>query len=124
LLAVRVTLTGAAPLHARLLADAELRNKAEAAVQRCGDEVWLERLRVATSAQRRSGGRSAPGLDLAASLEESAGEPARRAGIEVLVATVRARLPGGLTDEADAALNLESILAEAQALTLGRAEAA
>src|SRR5271166_2755849 len=38
LLAVRVTLTGAAPLHARLLADAELRDKTEAAAQRCGDE--------------------------------------------------------------------------------------
>ena len=60
LLAVRVTLTGAAPLHARLLADAELRDKTEAAAQRCGDEVWLERLRVATSAQRRSGGRFRP----------------------------------------------------------------
>ena len=124
LLAVRVTLTGASPLHARLLADAELRDKTEASAQRCGDEVWLERLRVVTTSQRRSGGRLPAGLDLAASLEESAGEPARRAAIEALIATVRARLPGGLADEADMALSLESILAEAQALTFGRAELA
>jgi exonuclease SbcD len=124
MLALRVTFTGATSLHARLLADADLRDKAEAAAQRCGDGVWLERVRVATSPVSRRRAPALAELDLAASLEESAAQPASRAAVEALIGAVRARLPGGIADEADAALELQSILADAQALTLGRAEPA
>ena len=120
MLIVRVTLAGSTPLHARLIADADLRDKTEAAVQRCADEVWLESVRIATAPDRRS---PAPGgLDLAAALMESAADPESRAQIEAMIGIVRARLPGGLIEAAAAALNIESILSEAQALTLGRAE--
>ena len=61
MLAVRVTLIGSTPLHARLLADADLRDKTEAAAQRCGDDVWLERLRLATRAHRRAPARGPGG---------------------------------------------------------------
>jgi DNA repair exonuclease SbcCD nuclease subunit len=122
MLAVRVTLIGSTPLHARLLADADLRDKTEAAAQRCGDDVWLERVRLATCAHRRAPAAAPAGLDLAAALEDSAADPASRAEIEALIGSVRARLPGGLADAGAAALDVESILADAQALTLGRAE--
>ena len=52
MLAVRVSLAGHAA-HGRLVADPDLRDKTEAAAQRCGDDVWLERLRVVTSAPHR-----------------------------------------------------------------------
>jgi DNA repair protein SbcD/Mre11 len=120
MLIVRVKLAGSTPLHARLLADADLRDKTEAAAQRCGDDVWLESVRLATSPDRRSPGPA--GLDLAAALMESAADPERRAEIEALIGIVRARLPGGLAEAGAAAFDIESILADAQALTLGRAE--
>ncbi len=123
MLAVRVSFAGVTPLHARLLADAELRDKTEAAAQRCGDEVWLERLRVATTQPARRVDEAAlAGLDLAAALEASAGDAALREAVEALIGTVRARLPGGMGEDFGRALDLESVLAEARALTLGRAE--
>ncbi len=123
MLAVRVSFAGVTPLHARLLADPELRDKTEAAAQRCGDDVWLERLRLATTAPARRVDESAlAGLDLAAALEASVGDAALREAVEALIGTVRARLPGGMVEDFGAALDLESVLAEARALTLGRAE--
>ncbi len=123
MLAVRVSFAGVTPLHARLLADAELRDKTEAAAQRCGDDVWLERLRVATTQPARRVDEAAlAGLDLAAALEASAGDAALREAVEALIGTVRARLPGGMGEDFGTALDLESVLAEARALTLGRAE--
>ena len=120
MLVVRVMLVGSTPLHARLIADADLRDKTEAAVQRCADDVWLEGVRLATAPDRRL---PAPGgLDLAAALMDSAADPESRAEIEALIGIVRARLPGGLADAGAAALDIESILADAQALTIGRAE--
>ena len=100
MLAVRVSFAGVTPLHARLLADAELRDKTEAAAQRCGDEVWLERLRVATTQPARRVDEAAlAGLDLAAALEASAGDAALREAVEALIGTVRARLPGGMGED-------------------------
>ncbi len=123
MLAVRVSFAGVTPLHARLFADAELRDKTEAAAQRCGDDVWLERLRVATTQPARRVDEAAlAGLDLAAALEASAGDAALREAVEALIGTVRARLPGGMGEDFGTALDLESVLAEARALTLGRAE--
>ncbi len=123
MLAVRVSFVGVTPLHARLLADPELRDKTEAAAQRCGDDVWLERLRVATAApSRRIDEAALVGLDLAAALEASAGDAPLREAVEALIGTVRARLPGGMIEDPGVALDLESVLAEARALTLGRAE--
>ena len=125
MLAVRVSFAGAAPLHARLLADPDLRDKTEAAAQRCGDEVWLERLRIATTAPSRPGENAAlAGLDLATALGESAGDPALRTAVETLIGAIRAKLPGGTNGDPAVAFDLESVLAEARALTLGRAERA
>jgi DNA repair protein SbcD/Mre11 len=122
LLAVRVTLAGAARLNARWLADADLRDKVEAAAQRCSEDVWLERLRIATSEPcREACGAALAELDLAASLDACAAAPDFRALLMEAIGTVKAKLPGGMREDPVAALDIESILADARALTLGRA---
>jgi DNA repair protein SbcD/Mre11 len=122
LLAVRVTLAGAARLNARWLADPDLRDKVEAAAQRCSEDVWLERLRIATSEPRReAGGTALAELDLAASLDACAADPDLRAHLMETIGTVKAKLPGGMREDPVDVLDIESILADARALTLGRA---
>jgi hypothetical protein len=120
-----VTLAGETPLHARWLADADLRDKVEAAAQRCAEDVWLEGLRIATSEPRRGADGSAlAGLDLAASLDLCLADPDLRARLAEAIGTVKAKLPAGMREDPVAFLNFESILADARALTLGRAGAA
>ena len=122
LLAVRVVLTGATPLHARFIADRDrLRDEVEAAAQRCADDVWLERLRIDTvEPQRPPRDAALAEIDLAAALEECEADVAVRARVAELVRTVKDKLPGGMAEDASAALGLDSILAEARALALGR----
>ena len=122
LLAVRVVLTGATPLHARFIADRDrLRDEVEAAAQRCADDVWLERLRIDTvEPQRPPRDAALAEIDLAAALEKCEADVAVRARVTELVRTVKDKLPGGMAEDANAALGLDSILAEARALALGR----
>ena len=122
LLAVRVVLTGATPLHARFIADRDrLRDEVEAAAQRCADDIWLERLRIDTvEPQRPPRDAALAEIDLAAALEECEADVAVRARVAELVRTVKDKLPGGMAEDANAALGLDSILAEARALALGR----
>jgi DNA repair protein SbcD/Mre11 len=123
LLAVRVVLTGATPLHARLVADRDrLRDEVEAAAQRCADDIWLERLRVDTAEPLRPPRNAALAeIDLAAALEECEADAGVRARVGELVRTIRDKLPGGMAEDASVALGLDSILTEARALALGRA---
>ncbi len=122
LLAVRVVLTGATPLHARFIADRDrLRDEVEAAAQRCADDIWLERLRIDTvEPQRPPRDAALAEIDLAAALEECEADVAVRARVAELVRTVNDKLPGGMAEDANAALGLDSILTEARALALGR----
>ena len=122
LLAVRIVLTGATPLHARLIADRDrLRDEAEAAAQRCADDIWLERLRIDTSEPQRPPRDAALAeIDLAAALEKCEADVAVRARVSELVRMVREKLPGGMAEDPGAALDLDSILVEARALALGR----
>jgi DNA repair exonuclease SbcCD nuclease subunit len=122
LLAVRVVLTGATPLHVRLIADRDrLRDEAEAAAQRCADDIWLERLRIDTAEpQRLRRDAALAEIDLAAALEQCEADVAVRARVTELVRMVREKLPGGMAEDPGAALDLDSILAEARALALGR----
>ncbi len=123
LLAVRVVLTGATPFHARLVADRDrLRDEVEAAAQRCADDIWLERLRVDTAEPPRPPRSAALAeIDLAAALEECEADAGVRARVGELVRTIRDKLPGGMAEDANVALGLDSILTEARALALGRA---
>jgi DNA repair protein SbcD/Mre11 len=122
LLAVRVVLTGATRLHPRFIADRDrLRDEVEAAAQRCGEDIWLERLRIDTTEPQRPGHDAAlTEIDLAAALQKCEEDAALRARVADLVKTVRDKLPGGMAEDTSAALDLDSILAEARALALGR----
>jgi DNA repair protein SbcD/Mre11 len=122
LLAVRVILTGATKLHSRFIADRDrLRDEVEAAAQRCGEDIWLERLRIdTTEPQRAMGGAALAEIDLAAALQQCEADVALRARLADLIRTVRDKLPGGMAEDASATLDLDSVLAEARALALGR----
>jgi DNA repair protein SbcD/Mre11 len=126
LLAVRVVLTGATALHATFVADRDqLRDEVEAAAQRSGADVWLERLRIDTTAPTdapRSAALSA--IDLSVALEDCETDGALRARVAELLKTVQDKLPGGMAEDASAALDLDSILAEARSLALGRSAGA
>jgi DNA repair protein SbcD/Mre11 len=122
LLAARVVLTGATKLHPRFIADRDrLRDEVEAAAQRCGEDIWLERLRIdTTDLQRPARDAALTEIDLAAALQKCEEDAALRARVADLVRTVRDKLPGGMAEDTSAALDLDSILTEARALALGR----
>ncbi len=122
LLAVRVVLTGATSLHSRFVADREhLRDEVEAAAQRCAADIWLERLRIETTEPRQTKRDAAlTEIDLAAALNDCEADTALRVRVADLVKTVRDKLPGGMAEDASAALDLDSILTEARSLALGR----
>jgi hypothetical protein len=109
-------------LHPRFIADRErLRDEVEAAAQRCGEDVWLERLRIDTAEPQRPARDAAlTEIDLAAALQKCEGDAALRARVADLVRTVKDKLPGGMAEDTSAALDLDSILSEARALALGR----
>ena len=115
-------MTGTTNLHARFVADRDrLRDEVEAAAQRCGDDIWLERLRIdTTEPQRASGGAALAEIDLAVALQKCGADTALRGRVADLVRMVKEKLPGGMAEDASAALDLDSILAEARALALGR----
>ncbi len=122
LLAVRVTLAGATPLHARFLADADMRDKVEAAAQRCSDDVWLERLRVATSEPReREPDNGLTELDLAALLEECQADLDLRERLARDIGAMTAKLPRGMAGDGAEGLGVDSVLTEARAFALARA---
>jgi DNA repair protein SbcD/Mre11 len=122
LLAVRVMLTGATRLHSRFVVDREhLRDEVEAAAQRCGPDVWLERLRIDTTEPHETTGDAAlTEIDLSAALKDCEADSALRMRVGHLVRMVQDKLPGGMAEDASAALDLDSILTEARALALGR----
>ena len=109
-------------MHPRFIADRDLlRDEVEAAAQRCGDDIWLERLRMDTTELQRPARETALAeIDLAAALQKCEEDAALRARVVDLVRTVRDKLPGGMAEDTSAALDLDSILAEARALALGR----
>ena len=122
LLAVRVVLTGATRLHSRFVADRDhLRDEVEAAAQRCSADIWLERLRLETTEPHETARDAAlTEIDLAAALKDCEADTALRMRVADLVKTVQDKLPGGMAEDASAALDLDSILTEARALALGR----
>jgi exonuclease SbcD len=122
LLAVRVILTGTTRLHSRFIVDREqLRDEVEAAAQRCGEDIWLERLRIDTrEPQQTAHGAALAEIDLAVTLRDCEADVALRMRVADLVKTVQDKLPGGMAEDASAALDLDSILMEARALALGR----
>ena len=125
LAAVRVQLTGQTPLHDRLAADRDgLAAEIQAAAHRIHEDIWLERLRIATT--RPQGASPAP-MGLAAAIDPAAllagidRDPEFRARAEAALAEIAGRMPAGIAaEDADLAADLDGLCAEAEALLLGR----
>lgn len=122
LLAVRVRLHGATPLHRRFAARREeLHAEILAAGQRRHPDLWLEKVVLATrDPVAPAMARSLDGLDLASLLAGIASDPLLRDAVREEAVRIEARL-GDLTSAEPLVPDLDEILAEAQALVLGRA---
>lgn len=124
-IALRVRLTGASGLDRAIRSDRRrFADEVQAAAHHCGEQVWLEQLKVDTTDAIGSGDGppAVSTLDLAAMLEGLEHEPGLRLKAAEIVAAVTARIPGGMeTDEPPLSGDLDGLLDEARALLLGRA---
>ncbi len=109
-LALRVTLAGTTPLHARLAAR---REAFEADIRAIGfrfaDDLWVEQVKLATNAppQRRPAGAEADALDIEALIASAAADPEFTQALAELAAQIVAKTPPELRDalpQDDAAL--------------------
>lgn len=109
-LAIRITLTGASPLHDELLAHAEsFEDQARGEFLRIAQDCWLEKLRFETIAPTVAS--SLPhaladdlelkSFDLQSLLADAAADPAFATSLQELIADVASRMPEGLRGELD-----------------------
>lgn len=126
-LAVRLTLTGATPLHRRLKADPVwLSAEAEQAAARAGGDIWIERILVETRDQAQRAAPSGDALaELATVLAALKNDEQALAPLLDDIAQLKARLPEraladlGLEDDGA----LAALLEDAEALLLDRLSA-
>jgi exonuclease SbcD len=103
-LAVRLTLTGETPAHARLavrLADVEghWRGEAQALAYRLAEDCWIEKIRLETRAPAAAQAAEPDALDVSGLLARAAEDPQLLADIEELKASLAAKAPPGLLDD-------------------------
>jgi exonuclease SbcD len=124
LLALRVRLAGASRLHRRLKAEPHrFSDEIQAAAQRCHEDIWLERLLVDTNdvAESHATDGAALSVDLSAMLDGIEHEPAIHNAAAELISSIVGKLPGGITtEETILGEDLDTLLAEARAVVLGR----
>jgi DNA repair protein SbcD/Mre11 len=125
LLALRVHVEGTAALQHSLKTDPrQFSDEVQAAAHRCGEDVWLESLRIETSepVAGTSSNDAITSLDLAATLSALQSDADLRSTAGSLVADISTKLPRGLhTSEAPLTDDLDVLLNDARALVLGRA---
>ena len=125
LLAIRVLLEGTDAMHHSLKADPRrFSDEVQAAAHRCGEDVWLESLRIETLDRPTviSSNDAITSLDLAATLTALQSDSDLRSSAASLIADITAKLPRGPhTNEAQLTSNLDALLIDARALVLGRA---
>lgn len=121
LLAVRLRLTGTAPLARTLRGRmSDVAAEAQAAGQRLSEDVWLERLVIDA---REPASRPDPGLDgldpagLIAGLEQ---DPELRAALARDLAELVGKAPAGIADLLPGTADLDAVLEAARALILER----
>jgi DNA repair exonuclease SbcCD nuclease subunit len=120
LLALRIKLSGASPLHGVIAGDpAHWRDEIEAAAQRARDDIALERFVLETRPPQKSAPRPAGDFDFGALLDELTGDPEFRAAAAAALAGIEARSPAGASPLSD---ELDALLGEARDLALFRAE--
>jgi DNA repair exonuclease SbcCD nuclease subunit len=121
-LAIRVTLTGATPLHNQLVARRELlEGDIRAHAFQLSDDCWVEQLKVKTELPPRpvAALSVADSLDLDQLLDAAAADPEFASTLAELVETVKAKLPKELHEDLLAG-DLQTALAdEARALLSG-----
>jgi hypothetical protein len=94
---LRLTLTGATPAHARLVARlGELQDEARALGFRLAGDCWVERLRLETRAPPSS--RQVDAFDVEGLVAAAANDPEFAVGLAELVASVAEKLPRDLRD--------------------------
>ena len=104
-LAVRLTLTGATPCHARLVSRREaIEDEARALGYQIAEDCWVEQVKLATTAPPRAIAAMAEpdALDIEALLAAAASDPEFSATLAELLASIADKLPVGLRSELDA----------------------
>lgn len=121
-LAVRVTLTGATPLHNRLLVRRDaLQDDLRAGALQLAADCWIEQLKIKTTTPVQAAAAQPDGrdIDVAALLAEGAQDPGLAAALAELAETIRSKLPRELQDEFAASDVLGSLSDDARALLAG-----
>jgi exonuclease SbcD len=122
--ALRLTLSGATPLHGRFAANPRrLADEAQAAAHRAEADVWLEELKLRTAPPARALDRAPElkSLDLAALMAGLDDDVELKARLADAMSAVANRLPAGAGGDAPGlADDLDALIAEARALALGR----
>ncbi len=99
-LAVRLTLTGRTPAHARLVARSdELLNEARNLGVQAASDCWVERLRIETSAPRQPVASAPDALDIAGLVAAAAQDAEFGEIVAELAAGIAEKLPRELRDE-------------------------
>ena len=115
-LALRLRLQGRSRHHARLLSmRQDLRDEAQAAVHRCHQDIWLEKLEFRIQPPEASLGGDAMPFDLTLLVDDVTDEA------EAVIRDILQKMPRG-TGAGDNPLEVETaeLLAEARALLLAR----
>ena len=128
LLLVRIHLRGCTALHSALrFAKEQLRDDIEATLQHCGQDIWLEQLRLETTepVQVDAGANSSlDAFDLSSTLETIALSEALQNQAKELIAELVRKLPAGSSEEAAfGSLDIHNLISEARELLLIRSGA-
>jgi DNA repair exonuclease SbcCD nuclease subunit len=98
-LAIRLTLIGETPAHARLVARREiLEDEARALGFQVSAECWVERLKIATGAPARAAADEPDELDVEGLVGRAAEDPEFAAAVTEIIASVADRLPRELRE--------------------------
>ncbi|AYO82727.1 metallophosphoesterase family protein [Methylobacterium brachiatum] len=121
LVLVRVHLAGTTPAHDALSADRDnVTAEIQAAAHRLHEDIWLERLKIATRRPRAPVEASGAAIDPAALLADLDRDPDFRSRAKAALAEIGARMPASAAAEADLEAEFDALCAEAEALILGR----
>jgi exonuclease SbcD len=129
LLLVRIHLHGCTALHSALRsAKDQLRDDIQATLQHCGQDIWLEQLKLETTepVQVDAGANSSlDAFDLSSTLETIAISEALQKEAKELIAELVRKLPAGSSEEtAFGNLDIQNLISEARELLLSRSGAA
>ena len=129
LLLLRIHLRGCTALHSALrCAKDQLRDDIEATLQHCGEDIWLEQLKIETTEPVQVGAgadSSLDAFDLSCTLETISLSEALHEESKELIAELVRKLPAGSSEEtAFGNLDIQNLISEARELLRSRTGAA